>query len=198
MVEQAVSDERLSVWLHPNVRLWVFAFAALSSGLCGCDKRPAPSPIPNLNSHITKELRIALEKSEVNRIEVYAIWSVRNLGCAPISRPAGNVRVKQVTTSEQVDKEGNNYIAKIAMDRFLPDACHWSADGVQVKFYRDDYLVSSTGINADVLRGDRSDRLTCLTMPRIVQADCGQRASEEKYYKSEDENAFNATVELVK
>ncbi|WP_250625614.1 hypothetical protein [Pinirhizobacter soli] len=134
----------------------------------------------------------------MNRIEVNAIWSVGNLACAPISLPAGNERIKQVVTSERVDKEGDNYIARIAMDRFLQDDCHWNNDVVQIKFYRDNYLVSSTGENTDVVRGDRIDRLTCLTTPRFEVSGCGQRDSEEKFYKGEDKNAFNATVELVK
>ncbi|WP_250627148.1 hypothetical protein [Pinirhizobacter soli] len=183
---------------RPKARFQVIAFAALvTGGICGCDNRPAPSPILNPNSQITKNLRITVEKSEVNRVEVDAIWSVGNLGCAPISLPAGNERVKQVVTSEEVDKEGDSYIAKIAMDRFLPDPCRWNTGVVQVKFYRDGYLVSRTGVNGDVLSGERVDRLTCLTMP-IDVAYCGQKASIEKFYKSEDKNAFNATVELVK
>jgi hypothetical protein len=197
MQGKETSDGRAPVRLCPNGRLHVLAFAVLvTTGICGCDSRPAPSPTLNPNSHITKNLRITVEKSEVNRVEVDAIWSVGNLGCAPISLPAGNERVKQVVTSEEVDKDGDSYIAKIAMDRFLPDNCHWNTGVVQVKFYRDGYLVSSTGVNGDVLRGDRIDVLTCLTMPSVAY--CGQRASQEKFYKSEDKNAFNATVELAK
>ena len=198
MVRKTAFDERVSVRPYPNARLRILAFAAYTSGPCGCDSKPAPSPTPNPHSHITKELRITVEKSEVNRIEVDAIWFVGNLGCAPISLPAGNERVKQVVTSEAVDKDGDIYIAKIAMDRFLPDNCHWDTDVVQIRFFKDDYLVSRTAISAPVLRGNRAERLTCLTMHRIRLADCGLRDSKEKFYKSEDEDAFNATVELVK
>lgn len=163
----------------------------------GCDNRPAPEPTSNLHPQASLKLKITVENSEVNRVEVLSNWVVGNLGCAPISYPAGNRRVKQVDTPEQVDKVGDYYVATILMDRFLPDNCRWINGGPVIKFFHDDYLLSSEGINADVLRGERIDEGTCLTRPFSRGGSCGLRDSES-YFKKEDKNAFNATVELIK
>ncbi|WP_186207309.1 hypothetical protein [Burkholderia gladioli] len=175
---------------------FVSLFIAVSS-LAGCDNRPAPTPTPNPDSHIIIKLKITAENSGVNRVEVFSNWVVSNLSCAPISYPAGNERIKQVNTPEKVEKVGDYYIATIVMDRFSPDNCHWVNGGSDVKFFRDNYLLSSDGVNADVLRGERVDVLTCLTRPFASVGVCGQRINEA-HYKEEDKNAFNATVELIK
>ena len=133
----------------------------------------------------------------MNRVEVQSLWVVGNIGCAPIIWPAGNSRVKQVDVSEQVEKVGDSYIATIVLDRFLPDKCRWLNGGSGVRFFHDDYLLSVDGVNDDVLQGKNVDKVTCLTRPFVNVGTCGLR-DEESFYKSEDKNAFNATVELMK
>jgi hypothetical protein len=133
----------------------------------------------------------------VNRVEVLSNWVVGNIGCAPIIWPAGNSRVKQVDVPEQVEKVGNSYVATIVLDRFLPDKCRWANGGPDVRFFHDGYLISVDGANDEVLQGKSVDRVTCLTRPFVNVGTCGLR-DEESFYKSEDKNAFNATVELMK
>jgi len=170
---------------------------AISSGLAGCNNRQAPSPTNNPQAHITKDLKITVDSSDVNRIGIQSMWVVSNLSCAPTIYPAGNKRVKQVMVSEAVEKVGESYIAKISVDRFVSDKCQWANGGVVVNFYRNDYLLSTAGVNTDVLRGERVERMTCLTSPRMKIPVCGQR-SNEALYKSEDKGAFNVTMELIK
>ena len=165
--------------------------------LQGCDGPPAPSPTPNPHPQHTIKLKITVEKSQVNRVEVQSLWVVGNIGCAPIIWPAGNSRVKQVDVSEQVEKVGDSYIATIVLDRFLPDKCQWVNGGLGINLFHDAYLLSGIGVNGEVLRGERTLKLTCLTRPFVDVGVCGLR-DEESFYKSEDKNAFNATVELMK
>jgi len=174
--------------------LLVFAACALQ----GCDGPPAPSPTPNPHPQHTLKLKITVEKgAEVNRVEVQSNWVVGNIGCAPIIWPAGNSRVKQVDVPEQVEKLDGSYVATIVLDRFLPDKCQWVNGGPDVRLFHDAYLLSSIGVNGEVLRGERTLKLTCLTRPFVDVGVCGLR-DEESFYKSEDKNAFNATVELMK
>lgn len=165
--------------------------------LAGCDNRPAPTPTPNPNSNSTIKLKITVEKSKVNRVEVFSTWVVGNLGCAPISYPAGNERVKQVDTPEKVDKVGDVYVVTIVTDRFISDECRWIDGGAGINFFHDGYLLSVAGVNGDVLRGERTDAVTCLTRPFAKVGVCGQRGLEA-YYKNEDKDAFNSTFERIK
>lgn len=180
-----------------NIKSLLLVAIAISTGLAGCDNRQAPSPINNPQAHITKDLKITVESSSVNRIEIHSMWVVSNLSCAPTIYPAGNKRVKQVMVSEAVEKVGESYVAKIVVDRFASDKCRWANGGVTVNFYRNDYLLSVAGVNTDVLRGERVERMTCLTNPEMKIAVCGQRRNEA-LYKSEDKSAFNVTMELIK
>jgi hypothetical protein len=166
--------------------------------LLGCAGPPAPSPTPNPHPERTLKLKITVEKgSKVNRVEVQSLWVVGNIGCAPIIWPAGNSRVKQVNVPEQVKKVDGSYVATIVLDRFLPDKCRWVNGGSGVRFFHDGYLLSVDGVNNDVLQGKSVGRVTCLTRPFVKVGTCGLR-DEESFYKSEDKNAFNAMVELMK
>jgi hypothetical protein len=127
---------------------------------------------------------------------VFSDWTVSNLSCAPVVYPAGNNMVKQVEALESVSKVDGYYVASISMDRFLPDKCHWVNDGAGAHFLHDHDLLSVAGINADVLKGQRADKMTCLTKTSRFIGVCGMR-DEEHFYKSEDKNAFNATVEIM-
>jgi hypothetical protein len=165
--------------------------------LCGCGPAPqAPSPTVNPSAHKFIKLKITVEKSQVNRVEVFSDWTVSNLSCAPVVYPAGNNMVKQVDTPEMVKKVDHYYVASISTDRFLPDKCRWDNDGASVNFLHGHNLLSTTGINADVLQGKRIDKMTCLTTPFVKVGTCGPR-SEETFYKREDKNAFNVSVELL-
>lgn len=180
-----------SPWL---VSLLICAVSVLSS----CTNPPAPSPTPNSHPQHTVKLKITVEKdSEVNRVEVKSLWVVSDLSCAPVIWPAGNTRVKQVNVPEQVEKTGSGYVTTIILDRFLPDKCQWVNGGLSVKFFHDDYFLSGVGVNGDVLSGKLTLIMTCLTRPFVNAGTCGLR-DEESFYKSEDKNAFNATVELLK
>lgn len=174
---------------------WLGMALISAFALNGCDNRPAPSPLPNPFPQKTLKLKITVEKSMVNRVEVHSLWVVGNLGCAPTIYPAGNKRVKQVDAIENVEKFDGYYMATVILDRFVPDKCSWVYGGADVKFFHNKYLLSSQGSSAAVLRGERIDRVTCLTRLFSNAGVCGLR-DEEAYYKREDKNAFNATVEL--
>lgn len=178
-------------WLAP-----VFACAACA--LQGCDGPPAPSPTSNPHPQNTVKLKITVQKgSEVNRVEVQSLWVVTNLGCAPVIWPAGNTRVKQVEVQEPVKKVGDEYIATIIMDRFLTDKCHWVNGGPDITYFHNDYVLSVEGLNNNILYGKSAPDVTCLTRPFVDAGVCGMR-DEESFYKSEDKNAFNASVQLLK
>lgn len=180
-------------------RYWLaLLFVGAASALQGCNGPPAPSPTPNPHPQHTVKLKITVEKgSEVNRVEVASQWVVGDLSCAPVIWPAGNTRVKQVTVQEQVEKVGDDYIATIIMDRFLTDKCHWINGGPNITYFHDNHRLSIDGLNDDILHGKKVQDVTCLTNPFVEVGTCGLR-DEESFYKSEDRNAFNATVEFMK
>jgi len=168
------------------------------SVLSACAKPPAPSPTPNPHPRQTVKLKITVEKgSKVNRVEVASQWVVSDLACAPVIWPAGNTRVKQVEVQEKVEKVRDDYIATIIMDRFLADKCHWINGGPDITYFHDDHRLSGVGVNGDVLNGKLTLKMTCLTKLLTNSGTCGLR-DKESFYKSEDKNAFNATVELLK
>lgn len=178
-------------WLAP---LLICVVCALQ----GCDNRPAPSPTPNPHPQRTSKLKITVEKgSEVNRVEVKSEWVVGNLSCAPVIWPAGYERVKQVDILEKAQKQDDVYIATIVLDRFVRDKCRWVLGGVAIRFYRNSDWISTDGVNSDVLQGQSVQKMTCLTRPFDPAGTCGLR-DEETWYKSEDKNAFNVSVELMK
>lgn len=179
-------------------RYWLaLLFAGAACALQGCNGPPAPSPTPNPHPQHTVKLKITVEKgSEVNRVEVKSLWVVSNLSCAPVIWPAGNTRVKQVEVPERVEKMGDSYIATIVMDRFLHDKCEWINGGLGARVFRGGYWLSNITINNDVVQGKTIYQLTCLTRPFVDVGTCAPR-DEESFYKSEDKNAFNVTVEKV-
>jgi len=182
-----------------RVATWRWLMPLLFGVVCvlqGCDGPPAPTPTPNPQPQHILKLKITVEKSEVDRVEVQSLWVVGNMGCAPTIWP-GYPRVQQVNAPEKVEKVGDDYVATIVMDRFLPDKCHWVNGGSVVNFLHNGYWLSSSGVNADVLRGIKIDKVTCLTRPFSRAGVCGLR-DEELFYKSEDKNAFNASMELMK
>lgn len=175
----------------------VVATAAIAL-LQGCSGPPAPSPAPNPYPAQTLKLKISVEKgSEVSRVEVQSLWVIGNLSCAPLIWPAGNRRVKQVEVLERVEKIGDSYVATIFKDRFLPDKCRWTGGAADIKFFNGDYLLSSLGVNNEVLSGRRALEMTCLTRPFVEVGTCGLR-DEESFYKGEDKHAFSIAVELMK
>jgi hypothetical protein len=180
-----------SPWL---VSLLFFILSVLS----GCSNSPAPSPTPNPHPQHAVKLKITVEKgSKVNRVEVTSQWVVSHLACAPVIWPAGNTRIKQVTVQEQVKKVDDVYIAAIIMDRFLNDKCHWINSGPNITYFHNNHRLSVEGLNDGVLHRRKVKDVTCLTNPFVNAGTCGLR-DEESFYKSEDKNAFNATVELLK
>ena len=164
---------------------------------CKTDNRPAPTPTPNPHPQKTLKLLITVEPSLVDRVEVSTQWVVTNLGCAPVQPISGAARVKQIDVKEHVEKMGENYVATIAVDRFLPDSCHWSGGTAGIRFFHGNYWLTVLGVNGDVMRGERKDVLTCITRPFTTVGTCGSR-DDESFFKKEDKNAFNATVELIK
>lgn len=179
-------------WLMPLLLI------GLECALQGCANPSAPSPTPNPHPQQTVKLKITVEKgAEVNRVEVSSQWVVSDLACAPVIWPAGNTRVKQVEVQEQVEKVRDDYIATIIMDRFLADKCHWINGGPDITYFHDDHRLSGVGVNGDVLNGKLTLKMTCLTKLLTNSGTCGLR-DKESFYKSEDKNAFNATVELLK
>jgi len=188
-----------TVWPLSLRRYWLaLLFAGAACALQGCNGPPAPSPTPNPHPQHTVKLKITVEKgSEVNRVEVASQWVVGDLSCAPVIWPAGNTRVKQVTVQEQVEKVGNDYIATIIMDRFLDDKCHWINGGPNIAYFKNDYRLSTDALNRSVLYGKKPPNVTCLTRPFVETGTCGLR-NQEYFYKMEDKNAFNASVEMLK
>jgi hypothetical protein len=182
-----------------RVATWRWLMPLLLGVACvlqGCDAPPAPTPTPNPQPQHVLKLKITVEKSEVNRVEVRSMWSIGNIGCAPTVWP-GYQRIVPVNVSEPVEKVGDDYIATIVMDRFLPGECHWRNGGPSIYFFHDDYRLSSDGANREVLSGAKIEKVTCLTRPFSPVGGCGLR-DEESFYKNEDKNAFNASVELMK
>jgi len=189
---------RLSVPLVGKSRCLALLLAVVCA-LQGCetDNRPAPTPTPNPHPQKILKLLITVEPSLVDRVEVSTQWVVTNLGCAPVQPISGAARVKQVDVKEHVEKMGDNYIATIIVDRFLPDSCHWSGGGAGIRFFHGNYWLAVHGVNDDVTRGERKDVRTCITRPFTTVGICGPR-DKESFYKKEDKNAFNMTVELIK
>src|SRR6185312_8102866 len=109
---------------------------------CETDNRPAPTPTPNPHPQKTLKLLITVEPSLVDRVEVSTQWVVTNLGCAPVQPISGAARVKQVDVKEHVEKMGDNYMATIIVDRFLPDSCHWSGGGAGIRFFHGNYWLA--------------------------------------------------------
>ena len=164
--------------------------------LQGCDHRPAP--VPKLNPHPREslKLKIIIGKSTVNRVDVHSLWTVGNLGCAPIMYPSGAERLKQIDVPEWVEKVGDNYVATIVEDRFLPDECRWINGGVAMTFMHDDTVLALDAINGDVLQGKRVDMSTCVPPPRDPPI-CFSR-DQEAFLRNHFIGVFDATVELMK
>lgn len=134
-------------------------FVCAVCGLQGCNGTPAqsglPAPSPTPNPHPThiQKLKISVEKSsEVNRVAVESLWVVGDLSCAPVAWPSGATKIKQVNVPEKVVKVGDDYIATLVMDRFLPDQCRWTGGGYGIRFYHDKSLLAATGGSIESLR----------------------------------------------
>lgn len=158
---------------------------------------PAPSPTPNPRPQVTSRLKISVENgSGVTNVKVSSIWTVGDIGCAPINRISGAAIVKQIVTDEKVEKVGSQYVATIADDRFLLDECKWLGGAYEISFMHDDYVLSSTGVGPNEFDASGRLELTC-TPPPDNPPTCFLR-NKEAFLRSHFHGVFNATLEKVK
>lgn len=158
---------------------------------------PAPSPTPNPHPQKTSQLKISVQDGAgVNNVEVESLWTVGNIGCAPIHPVSGAAIVKQVEVKEKVEKVGSYYVATIVDDRFLPDKCKWLGGAYGIRFMHDNHVLSSTGAGPNEFDGSGKLELTC-TPPPDDPPTCFLR-NKELFLRSHFQGVFNATVELVK
>jgi len=174
-----------------------FALLGLMCTLQGCEwpaTPSAPSPTANPNPKVTSHLKISVqEDTEVNKVEVTSLWTVGNIGCAPIHPVSGAAVVKQVDVAEKVEKVGAEYIATIVEDRFADDPCHWLLGGWQVRFMHNDEVRSVGGAVPSEFHSTGKLELTCIPPPYKPPL-CGRR-SNEAFDRSHFSGVFNATLE---
>lgn len=189
-------------WIMRNAQRLMAALAAIAFvTLQGCSSPPAPSPTPNPHPTHTQKLKISVERgSEVNRVEVESIWVVGDLSCAPVVWPSGSTKVKQVHVSEEVEKVGDDYIATLVLDRFLPGRCHWAGGAYGINFYHDNSLLGGTGGSLEALResGGRFDGV-CVhpSTPGIPSVCSSRNAKHDQFLRSHFKTLFNEDEELV-
>lgn len=146
---------------------------------------------------MTSHLKISVEDgSEVDNVEVKSLWTVGNIGCAPIHPVSGAAIVKQVEVLERVEKVGSEYIATIVNDRFVRDQCNWLLGGVQVQFMHNTEVYSVVGATPGEFDSTGKLELTCIPPPGKPSL-CGLR-SRESFFRSHFKGVFNATLETVK
>jgi len=172
---------------------------SMTCALQGCHwpaSPPAPSPTPNPHPHQTSHLKISVQEgSEVNNVEVSSIWTVGNIGCAPIDPISGAAMVKQIEVKEKVEKFGSDYIATVVDDRFLPDKCRWLGGAYEIHFMHDNQLLTVTGAGPNEFDASGKLELTCSPSP--PDPECDMRA-REVFDRSHFHNVFNVTLELMK
>ncbi len=176
------------------------AFGSLCA-LSGCSNPPAPSPTSNPHPTHIQKLKISVENGAgVNRVEVESIWGVGDLSCAPVVWPSGSTKVKQVHVPEMVEKVGDDYVATLVLDRFLPDRCHWQGGVYGITFYHDKSLLGVSGGSLNNLRqsGGKFEGV-CLPPWRPGAAPvCSSRdARHDQFLRSHYSNIFNETEELM-
>jgi len=133
--------------------------------------------------------------SGVNNVEVNSIWTVGNIGCAPIQPISGAAIVKQVEAKEKVEKVGSDYLATIVDDRFLPDKCRWLGGAYEVRLMHDNQLLSVTGGGPSQFDASGKLELTCTPPPSVPVCDMRAR---EAFDRSHFNGVFNVTLELMK
>lgn len=191
-----------SKWIARNARRLTATMAAIALLILqGCSSPPAPSPTPNPHPTHTQKLKISVEKgSVVNRIEVESIWVVGDLSCAPVVWPSGSTKVKQVHVAEAVEKVGDDYIATLVLDRFLPDRCHWVGGAYGINFYHDKSLLGGTGGSLEALR-ESGGKFEGVCVPPSTSGNpavCFSRnARHDQFLRSHFKTVFNETEELM-
>ncbi len=177
-------------------------FIVMACALQGCDfgpapaPAPAPSPTPNPHPQKTSQLKISVQDgSDVNDVEVKSIWTVGNIGCAPIQPISGAAIVKQVAVKEEVEHVGSYYIATIVDDRFLPNKCRWLGGAYGIRLMRDNHLLAKTGAGPNDFDASGKLELTCIPPPGLSV--CTSRA-REAFDRIHFHGVFNVTLELMK
>ncbi|HEY8230582.1 MAG TPA: hypothetical protein VIG31_09055 [Rhodanobacteraceae bacterium] len=174
------------------------AFAALLAG-CHSDAyydAQAPSPTVNPNAHTYSHLKITAEPgSGIDRVEVHSIWTIDNIGCAPLRPYSGAPITKQVEVKEKVEKVDSYYLATILDDRFVPGKCRWDGDGYDIRFMHGDTLLASAGAAPGNFNGSNVIKLTCVPPPDFPH--CFLR-NKELFLRSHFKGVFNAAVEIMK
>jgi len=177
---------------------YALATAALLAG-CHSDAyydAQAPSPTVNPNAHAYSHLKITAEPgSGVDRVEVLSIWTIDNIGCAPLRPYSGAPITKQVEVKEKVVKVAGYYLVTKLDDRFLPGKCRWDGDGYDIRFMHGDTLLASTGAGPGNFNGSNVIKLTCMPPPHFPTCDLRNR---EAFDRSHFKGVFNAAVEIVK
>ena len=176
--------------------------------LGGCGPEPqAPSPTANPHPHEFTKLKIRVESgSGVTGVKVESLWNVGNIGCAPHqSWPSGASITKQVNTPEKVNKTGpDEWIATVVDDRFLPDKCEWRGGGYDIRFMRDNTVLSYGGAGSKDFAASNVLKLTCEAQvivppapPVCTVRDIFVRDMEQRF-KDHHYKVFNTTLEIMK
>lgn len=184
-------------WIRRIVSPLLISLLCTSQG-CSWPATPvAPSPTQNPHPHKTSQLKISVQEgSGVDDVVVRSIWTIGNIGCAPIHPISGAAIVKQVEANEKVDKFGSSYVATIVDDRFLHDKCNWLDGAYEINFIHNNQVLSVTGAGPNEFDASGKLELTC-TPPPDKPPTCFMR-NKETFLRSHFHGIFNVTLEKVK
>jgi hypothetical protein len=177
---------------------WCILLTALLLGACGPEPQ-APSPTVNPHPHKISHLKITVEPgSGVNRVEVYSLWAIGNLGCAPQRWPSGSTIQKQVEVKEKVEKMDGYWLATIRDDYFLAGKCNWNSGAAwaDVKFMQGNTLLSSGGGDPNLFREYNPLKLVCIPPPHVPICELSSLA--ETFDRTHFPGVFDASLETQK
>ena len=183
-------------YLFSLMKLRVLIVLTIAASLSACTGAPAPSPQINLAASHKEFIRISVERSFVNSVQVQSNWVLGDISCAPVIWPAGNPRVKQVDVDEKVVRKGNEYLASVLTDRFDQGKCHWAIGAISVNFMEGKKILSTESLSLSDLRTGSVKRVTCFTSLYMNPGICSGR-DREVFIKSKDKHSFNAEMDLM-
>ncbi|HJU07722.1 MAG TPA: hypothetical protein VJ727_04495 [Rhodanobacteraceae bacterium] len=166
--------------------------------MTGCSPEPkAPEPTVNPHPHKFTELKISVEPgSDVNNLEVYSIWAIGNLGCAPQRPWSGTTVQKEIHTEESVKQiDAVSFLATTIKDRFLPGNCQWHAGGYEIHFMHNHTLLAVGGAGRRNFDEFSTVKWTCVS--KDDPPFCWPR-SQEAFFRKHFDGVFNTTVEIQK
>jgi hypothetical protein len=166
------------------------ALLALLLGGCGPEP-PAPTPTPNPHAHETATILVSVSDVQVDDVKVVSTWQLGNFGCAPIIYPEGYMKNQPVFVNEKVVKVGNNYDAKILLDRFNHNKCNWFLAVIGIDFMHKGKVYASYGLRPSETS---TQDIVCMILPSSVGI-C-ELADSLNSTEQQIKRKFNATVEI--